>query len=110
MIAPSSTVDSVTSTTVFNVPVGEGVRYKVGYVLRLFSNTSHLQLEGNNTIVDVTGDQITMANAWPSLTPTTTYLKFADYDDASEAQRAKYMFIVGGSGIFADGSGGYKIY
>lgn len=110
LIAPSSTVFSVTSTTVFNVPVGEGVRYKVGYVLRLFSNTTHLQLEGNNTIIDVTGDQITMATAWPSLTPTTTYLKFANYDDASEAQRAKYMFIVGGSGIFADGSGGYKIY
>lgn len=110
LIAPSSTVFSVASTTVFNVPVGEGVRYKVGYVLRLFSNTTHLQLEGNNTIIDVTGDQITMANAWPSLTPSTTYLKFADYDDASETQKNKYMFIVGGSGLFADGSGGYKIY
>lgn len=110
LIAPSSVVDSVTSTTVFEVPVGEGVRYKVGYVVRLFSNTSHLEVEGINTIVDVTGDQITMANAWPSLTPSTTYLKFADYDDASDAQRAKYMFIVGGSGLFADGSGGYKIY
>ncbi len=110
LIAPSSVVDSVASTTVFNVPVGEGARYKVGYVLRLFSNTTHLEIHGNNTIVDVTGDQITMANAWASLTPSTTYLKFADYDDASDAQKAKYMFIVGGSGLFADGSGGYKIF
>jgi len=110
LIAPSSTVFSVTSTTVFNVPTGEGARYKIGYVLRLFSNTTHLELEGNNEVIDVTGDQITMANAWPSLTPSTTYLKFADYDFASEAQKAKYAFIVGGSGLFADGSGGYKIY
>ena len=110
LIAPSSTVFSVTSTTVFNVPTGEGARYKIGYVLRSFSNTTHLELEGNNEVIDVTGDQITMANAWPSLTPSTTYLKFADYDFASDAQKAKYAFIVGGSGLFADGSGGYKIY
>lgn len=113
LIAPSSSIFSVAATTpkaIFNVPVGEGVRYKAGYVLRLFDSSTHLLVEGINTVESVVGDTITMTGAWPLLDNITKYLKFADYDDSNEAQRAKYMYIVGGSGLFADGTGGYKIY
>lgn len=111
LIAPSSEVFSVISANKITVPTGHGVRYKVGYVVRLFSSVTHAQVDPvNNVITDVTGDTITFQNNFVGLVPTTQYLKFADYDDANDVQRAKYMFIVGGSGIFADGSGGYKIY
>jgi hypothetical protein len=111
LIAPSSVVASVISSNQITVPLDHGVRYKVGYVLNLFSNVTHLVVDGiNNVITDVTGDTITFANNFTGLAAGTTYLKFADYDYADDVQRAKYMYIVGGSGLFADGSGGYKIY
>jgi hypothetical protein len=113
LIAPSSAIFSVAATTpkaIFNVPTGEGIRYKAGYVLRLFSSATHLLVEGINTVEGVVGDTITMTGSWPGLNATAKYLKFADYDDASDVQRAKYMYIVGASGLFADGTGGYRIY
>lgn len=111
LIAPSSVVQTIIAANKITVPTGEGSRYKVGYVVNLFSNVTHLVVDGsNNVVTDVTGDTITFANNFTGLVALTTYLKFADYDNASDLQRAKYMFIVGGSGLFADGSGGYKIY
>jgi hypothetical protein len=111
LIAPSSVVQTIIAANKITVPTGEGSRYKVGYVVNLFSNVTHLVVDGsNNVVTDVTGDTITFANNFTGLVALTTYLKFADYDNASDLQRAKYLFIVGGSGLFADGSGGYKIY
>jgi len=111
LIAPSDVVASVISSSKITVGAGRGVLYKVGYVLNLYSTATCLVVDGgNNTIIDVTGDTLTFANPFTSLFATTRFLRFADYDFVSDEQRAKYMFIVGGSGVFGDGSGGYKIF
>ena len=111
LIAPSDTVVSVLASNKITVGSGRGVLYKTGYVLNLYSNVTCLVIDGsNNTITDVTGDTITFANPFTGLAAGTTSIRFADYDFSSETQQAKYMYIVGGSGVFADGSGGYKIF
>lgn len=111
LIAPNDAVVSIIAANKITVGVGRGILWKVGYVVNLFSNVTHLVVDGgNNVITDVTGDTITFQNNFTGLVVSTTFLRFADYDFASDLQRAKYMFIVGGSGLFADGTGGYKIY
>ena len=64
----------------------------------------------NNVIESIDGDEITFVNDWVGLAAGTTKIRFADYIDSSAEQRAKYAYIVGGSGVFGDGSGGYKIF
>lgn len=112
LIAPADDVVSVINTKTVTVGAGRGALYKEGYVFNLYSNATCLIVGGvqNNVIASIVGDTITFENDWVGLAAGTTKLKFADYIDSSAEQRAKYAYIVGGSGVFADGTGGYKIF
>jgi len=111
LIAPADLVASVLASNKITVGSGRGALYAVGYVMNLYNAVTCALIDGsNNTIIDVTGDTITFANNFSGLAAGTTMIRFADYDFANDTQRAKYMFIVGGSGVFGDGSGGYKIF
>ena len=111
LIAPADDVVSVLASNKITVGSGRGALYKIGYVVNLYDNSTCLLIDGiNNPITDITGDTITFQNNFTGLSAGTTMIRFADYDFSSAEQTAKYMYIVGGSGLFGDGSGGYKIY
>lgn len=80
--------------------------------MNLYDNTTCALVGGvqNNVIASIVGDQITFENDWTGLVAGSTMIRFADYDDSSLDQTSRYAYIVGGSGLFADGTGGYKIY
>lgn len=111
LIAPYSIVQATPALNKITVGVGEGVNYKVGYVFNLYDVTTGAIIDSTNNVVnDITGDVLTFNNNWTGALALLTKLKFANYDNCNDAQRARYAFIVGNSGLFADGSGGYKIY
>lgn len=112
LIAPCDNVVSIIDTKTITVGSGRGALYKRNYVFNLYDNTTCLQVGGvqNNVIDSIVGDVITFKNAWTGLVAGSTKIRFADYDDSSGDQTARYAYIVGPSGLFSDGSGGYKIF
>lgn len=108
LIAPSNLITSVTSQSVFNI--SDASPYEVGYVLKLWDEINSVYFsDAANTILSISGNQITMANNWTTTLTTNVRIKFADYDEASDTQKAKYAFICQNSGFFDDGKKAYQI-
>jgi len=102
LIAPSPFPVSVSSQTVFDVP--DGTCYRVDDVIWLEDDPGVYR-----TIIDVTGNTITISSAFLTTLTTLTRVKIAPYDLASEFQRSRYAYIVDGTGFFGDGTKGYQI-
>lgn len=112
LIAPSPLPTAVTSQTVFTVPDGDC--YRAGDKLRLWNDTtSSYFTDPVNTVDSVSGNVITMVDAWTTtLNTTTTRIKIADYDQASDFQQGRYSFVGNNgspTGFFDDGTKSYQI-
>jgi hypothetical protein len=116
-IAPSPKITAITDQKTFTVDDGSLLRK--GYVMTLFED-GPLDLEGDptpgsylpdspNVIESVVGNVVTMREEFTSTLEVGLWLKFADYDHASEEQKARYAFIGPNSGVFDDGSKTYQI-
>lgn len=62
-----------------------------------------------NEIESIVGNVVTFVNDFTSPIDNTCNLKMADYDNASEEQRARYGFVGENTGFFADDSKSYQI-
>ena len=91
---------------------------KVGFTIRLFKDGPEVM--GNptagsylpddvNIIESIVGNTVTFTNDFISVLGTDIVLKMADYDLASEEQKARYAFIGENAGFFNDGSKSYQI-
>lgn len=111
-IAPSSFIVSVASQSQFTITTGHGVRYAVGYKLRLFNKvTPAYESDSVRTITNISGDVITVdSNFTTTLIAGTTHkIKFADYDQSVTSEQFRYCFISDGGANFGDGERTYAI-
>lgn len=116
-IAPSPKITAVTDQKTFTV--NDGSLLRKGYVMVLFED-GPLDINSNptagsylpdavNVIESVVGNVVTMRDAFTSPLTVGLWLKFADYDNASEEQKARYAFVGPNSGFFTDGSKNYQV-
>ena len=99
---------SITSQSVFDVP--DGACYRVGYFLRLWDNLNQVYFsDPANEIVSISGNTITMADPWITTLGPNVRLVFAEYDNWSDLQKARYAAIGDNSGFFLDGAQSYQI-
>ena len=109
LIAPSHTIASVVSQSVFTV--SDSSAYAVGYFLKLWDELNSVYFaDAANEIIDITGNQITVSSAWATtLVVGDVRVKFADYSESSATQRAKYAYVVANTNVFPDSVQGYQI-
>lgn len=108
-IAPSDTIQSITSQKVVTLGAGRGDLWEAGFQVRLWNNlTNSYEPDSVNEIESITGDQITFVNNWATVLTTDHRIKFADYDDCNKSQK-RYCFIGDNSLDFADGGKRYSI-
>jgi hypothetical protein len=116
-IAPSPKITAVTDQKTFTV--NDASLLRKGYVMVLFED-GPLDINSNptagsylpdspNVIESILGNVVTMRDAFTSPLSIGLWLKFADYDSASEEQKARYAFVGPNSGFFTDGSKTYQI-
>lgn len=116
-IAPSPKITAVTNQKTFTVDDASLLR--VGYVLVLFED-GPLDIDLNptagsylpdspNVIESILGNVVTMRDAFTTTLTVGLWAKFADYDSASEEQKARYAFVGPNSGFFTDGSKNYQV-
>jgi hypothetical protein len=115
LIAPCKTVTEVLASNTLRIGVDEGKYYKIGFSIRLWdlTNDEFFNEPTNyitNIIKDAGGDILVFENDWINAAASTTAIRFGLYATASDDQKSRYAFIVPDSGIFADGTGGYKIF
>lgn len=104
LIAPSPLPTSVISQTEFEVP--DAKCYRVSDVIYIEGASGDMK---SITGVDNTTNRITIGSPFSTTVTTSTRIKIADYDNASEFQKARYAFISPNSGFFADGLKAYQI-
>ncbi|NBW79724.1 MAG: hypothetical protein EBR27_12045 [Betaproteobacteria bacterium] len=109
-IAPSDTILTFTNQKTVNVGAGRGSQYRVGWKMRLYSNTTRNWLaDPINTIVGISGDTITFENNWTTtLVNGAQKITFADYDDVTDQQK-RFCFISDNGNTFSDGLPSYLI-
>lgn len=109
-IAPSDSIQSVTSQKIVVVGAGRGVQWKKTWAVKLYNNTTSDDVPGEavNYISDVTGDTITFQNDWVTVLGTNHRIRFADYDDVVDFQK-KFCFINQEGFDFSDGKKAYQI-
>jgi hypothetical protein len=109
LLSPSPFLNlAITDQKTFEVP--DGSCYKAGYVLKLWDYAGEqYYADAANIIESVSGNFITMTDAWVTTLTSNAVLFFADYDEVNEEQKAIYGFTVGNTNLFADGSKGYQI-
>ena len=109
LISPSPFLNlTITNQKTFEVP--NPALYKVGYALRLWDYANSVYYaDPVNTIASISGNFITMTNDWSTTLTSNAVLFFADYNDTTDEQKAKYAFIVDNTDFFADGIKGYQI-
>ena len=95
LIAPSPLIVSVASQSIFDVP--DGSAYEIDYII---------DIDGElRTIVDVTGNTLTVDIPFVTVLDNTKRVNFPDYDASSEGQHAKYAYVNPTGFGFADSSG-----
>lgn len=108
LIAPSNLITGITSQSVFTI--SDASAYEAGYVLKLWDELNGVYFaDAANTILSIVGNTITMTNPWSTTLTTNVRIKFADYDEASDSQKALYAFISPNTGFFADGKKAYQV-
>lgn len=109
-LAPSDTIDTVTSQTQVEFAAGRGDLWRSGWKVRLWNNlTNDYEADDVNTILSVTADVIVFEDAWATTLTTDHRIKFADYEDVTEQQK-KFCFINCTGDDFPDGKTPYQMY
>lgn len=109
-IAPSDTILTFTDQKTVNVGAGRGSQYRVGWVMRLYDNTTR-DWTGDplNTITGISGDTLTFQNNWTTTLVNNQFkVTFADYDDVTDQQK-RFCFISDNGNTFSDGLPSYLI-
>ena len=110
LIAPSPLLDGViASQKEFDVP--DGGCYRVGYKLVLWNEASSIYYpDAANEILAISGNTLTMKDLFVTTLGAGVRLKFADYDESSVEQKARYGYIAPNTGVFvSDGANAYEI-
>lgn len=109
LISPSPKLDlSIIDQKTIEVP--DGSCYEVGYRVRLFNNVTNVyHSDPINEIVAIDGNILTMANEFTTVLNQNSSLYFADYDNSSGNQRARYSYVAPDTGFFVDDSKAYQI-
>ena len=110
LIAPAQFLTSVTDQKTFTV--SDVSKYQVGYFLRLWNITYKYYEPGPSQeieSIDELTNTIVLKNDFFTIPRTDNILKFADYDEASPEQRARYAFISPNTGFFDDNTKSYQI-
>jgi hypothetical protein len=116
-IAPSPKITDITDQKTFTV--NDASLLRVGYVMRLFED-GPLDIDLNptegsylpdlpNVIESIVGNIVTMRDAFTTTLSVGLWFKFADYDNVSAEQKARYAFVGPNTGFFVDGSKTYQI-
>ena len=110
LISPSPKLDlTITNQKTFEVP--NGTCYGVGYRLLLFDNVNNIYFnDALNTIEEINGNIITMADNWVTILGANVSLYFANYDDSNGDQRAQFAYTAPDTNVFLiDNSKAYEI-
>ncbi len=108
LIAPTHLIATVTNQKTFTV--SDASCYEAGYFLRIWDEVNKVYFaDAANEIASVVGNTITMVNDFTTTLTTSVRIKFANYDESSSEQKAKYAYIVYNTNLFDDGSKGYQI-
>jgi len=109
-IAPSDTILTFTDQKTVNVGAGRGSQYRVGWVMRLYDNTTRdWTADPLNTITGISGDTLTFQNNWTTTLVNSQFkVTFADYDDVTDQQK-RFCFISDNGNTFSDGLPSYLI-
>lgn len=91
VLAPNMTVTSGVSDTVFNVSSADAADYEEGWHINVCDAQRRVQAS-NLTITDITGGQITVGSSIGATPQAGWIIRFADYDDATDAQKL-YWYI-----------------
>ncbi len=106
-VAPTSIVTEILNPQQFRIDTPDS--WLPEYKVRLFNSTTKEFVTGVDEILTIVDDLITLKDGTLSL-QVGLKLVFPIYDDQSSAQRARYMSIVGPTGLFANGDGGFRIF
>lgn len=108
-ISPSPLISAAPAQNRITVP--DGTCYEVGYKLKLWNNLTGLYTtDPVNTVLEIIGNDLIFENDWTTVLPSSNlYLFFADYDESSDLQLAKYAYIAPNTDFFADGTKAYQI-
>jgi len=90
-ISPAGKVLSGASTTVFTLETDQGAKFKEGWVISVFYGNMVL-VAANQTITDITGDQITVTPGIGATPAAGWKIVFADYDNVA-AEQKHYAFV-----------------
>jgi hypothetical protein len=108
-IAPSDTIQTITSQKIITVGAGRGDLYRTGWKMRLYSNVTRDYLGTQvNEIASVAGDTVTFVDDWVTTLATNQRIMFADYDQVSDQQK-RFCFISDDGNTFTDGKPSYII-
>lgn len=110
LISPSPKLDlAITDQRTFTVP--DGSCYGLGYRVVLFDNVNNIYFSDPvNEIIEINGNVLTMKDNFITTLGPNVSLYFANYDNASGDQRAKYAWSAPNTGVFEiDGSKAYQI-
>ena len=66
-------------------------------------------LDAPNIIKSITGNEVEFENDFTTTLQIGFWVKFADYDNATDVQKAKFAFVGSNTGFFNDGSKSYQI-
>lgn len=114
-IAPANSIVSVINQSKFTFGVGLGDHWEIGYFVRLYNieTCSYEQFGGVDEvrqISDINGDEITVDSAFETtIDPSKHVVRFADYDETNQAQKAFCFIGQGGELPFPDGAPPYKV-
>jgi len=114
-IAPANSIVTVLNQRTFTFGAGLGDQWETGYFVRLYNKTTCKYetfggVEEIRQIVSIVGDQVTVdSNFETVIDPNVHIVRFADYDETSQAQKAFCFVGQGGELPFADGAPPYRI-
>ena len=108
LIQPVSLLSSIIDQKTFSVTDGDC--FRVGWTFRLWDTLTNTYLpDAVNEIETINTNQLVFKNDWTTALLITHELHFADFNEATPDQRAKYGFTVDDGLFFDDGSKTYKI-
>ena len=107
-ISPSPLISNIQDQKTFDVP--DGSCYKVGWRFQLWDTVSKSYVgDPVNEIANIDGNTITMLNDFTTTLTTDMEFHFANYNDLTAEQIAKYCAIADNTNIFDDDAVAYKI-
>ena len=110
LIAPAGSVTTIVSQKIFTMDAAQVALMRVGFRLRLWSKiTNDYYADVYRTITAIANNRITVDRNFDTTLTTNVQVRFPVYDEATDAQKAKFAFIAPSSGFFADGTKAYEV-